>query len=361
MPALRYCSLNIKYSRRQLVFTDTVNEKRNIFIWVACITLPILLLALVVGIQISSNKSPQEAQKTDSSTEGDDNAFKMDLISNKMITEGDIGKISLQEKTQKSPTELQQRRKSNSVPTGEADEMHETVGKIMQEPLEQAHAWQIEAVSIKAIAEHFSKQVEPAFSPDSETVMLLEQSGDFAVVSLLDHKIVETWKPAVFPACLAWSKDGERLAYKSGGQLHIVDWHTKKDELIQLSEPFGADHGRTRLAWIGPDQVICIDSTYGAPIDPIYSLNLKTLKIDKSPLAKDEASRKKQFDAILASPQNHPYCELCDFDAFHPDKDIACNVYISEIDKSYSRLLMGTSKNSFIIRTAHMNICKLQT
>jgi len=178
---------------------------------------------------------------------------------------------------------------------------------ILREPLETVHASQIQISLTDVLDQNVPFKPSPVFSSDGETVTYPQEQGNHVAIIVANLRTlsrVESWIPQSAPKSLAWSPDGKRLAYKTDKDLHIVEWATKNDIVVPLSEYFGSSDAP--LAWVDPDKLVCVDSSRGY----YFTLNLDTLKVKESEIKGSDEERRQLLDQLLGLSHGHPYSKI---------------------------------------------------
>jgi hypothetical protein len=209
--------------------------------------------------------------------------------------------------------------------------------RILREPLDRLHAWQIAIGSAEKFADR--PLTAPVFSPDGQSVAFGQQQENnsirIVVCALRDHKVLKACQPAERPTALAWSPAGDKIAYKTGSHsVHIVELATARDIALPVNKYFGSD--LDRFVWAAGDKLICFEK------GTIYTLDLESLSVSTRDVEGNQWDTAKA--SIFATPRDHPFCVL------YRNEGMALSgpVFIAERDGSYShvlfeRLSTGTS------------------
>lgn len=222
-----------------------------------------------------------------------------------------------------------------------------SIDAILQQPLGNAHAWQIKIAYNKLLSRNVPFEPKPIFSGDGESVMYPQQQGDSIIIivaSLRDHAVLTTWRPPAKPTSWAWSQDSKRLAYNIGEdnlharhELHVMDWNTRKDIRLPVTDHFGSYN--EPLVWVDSDKLACVSEYYSK----IYILNLDTLKVEETMLSEDNAGRKQQIETLFGASRVHPYCKILQ-DGIEGSENNPF-LFVSEKDNSYSCAILNKFYN----------------
>jgi hypothetical protein len=227
------------------------------------------------------------------------------------------------------------------------DAEQQTRDRLLAEPLEKMHAWGMRVANSGLLAAN--PITPPAFSPDGGSVAFAQAingSATLVVYRLRDHQPIKRWQPTAVPKMVAWSPDGERLAYRADDGLHISEISTGKDILLPIG---GFGMPTEPLVWKSRDELIDLG-------DSIYTLDLDSLRVTRADYPRnmpDAADRRwAAFRLLFPSPRDHPLCKL---------EQILLNsgtlryrgqisnpqfLFLSERDNSYAQALVENFDNA---------------
>lgn len=193
------------------------------------------------------------------------------------------------------------------------------------------HAWQIR-LGATTLLQANSLGLAPAFSADGKSVMIVNVTGNAVSINiyrLADHQLLRSWVPAAIPTSLGWSSERNKLAYRSGSDLHVVDLTTLKDIALPEIQRFG--HDTAPILWLSDDKLISPAS------DPVSELDLEALSVRYLNLSTDPKLRSDQIARLLPKSLEHPHCRI------YQDNDNHSvgyeNIFVSERDDSYCHAL----------------------
>jgi hypothetical protein len=196
--------------------------------------------------------------------------------------------------------------------------------QILRQPIEGKHAWQIQIAYRGFLAAN--PVSPPAYSPDGESIIFAQRSGNSALVviyRLRDHKLLKSWQPVAVPTTLAWSPDGERVAYKTESGVRIVEIATGRDIALPINGFFGFP--RDRFAWVPANKLVCpAGGGYGT-----LTLDLDSLQVTQSEGTQGSAA------AAFASTRDHRLCIV-----FQSQVGNEPFLFVGERDGSYSHVLL---------------------
>lgn len=208
-----------------------------------------------------------------------------------------------------------------------------TIDKIFHQPLRDAHAWQIQIAYTRELARNASSQPVPVFSADGDTVTYAQKQGEsvtLVIANLSTHEILSRWTPQESPMSLGWSPDRKKLAYVSNTGVHIVDWATKQDISLPLTQSFGDRD--CPLLWMEANKLSYCNGY--ADDFTLTTLDLDTLKV-VSKRYSENASNPKLWNSLNGSTSIHSNCNV-----FQGEGEGGQNnpfLYVGEKDDPYAQ------------------------